>query len=83
MEKVHVLSGKEDSPRNFDVGDYFITNDINHALPNISLYASSTPPTHVCVVANVDITTTIPIITIGNDSTTIIELIAMVLINLQ
>ncbi len=83
MEKVHVLSGKEDSLGNFDVGDYFIVNDTDHAFPNISLYASSTPPIHVCVVANVDITTTITIITIGNDYTTIIEIIVMVLINLQ
>ncbi len=89
IEKVHVLSNKENHPRVLDVNDYLVANDINFSPPsNLGL--------PICIATNVDVTANVVVVHVTTNVIatifttiivpnvpTILEPIAMVLVNLE
>jgi hypothetical protein len=60
IEKLHVLSNKENHPRDLDVNDYLVVDDINFSPPsNLGL--------PICITTNVGVTSNVAIVHVAMD----------------
>jgi hypothetical protein len=60
IEKLHVLSNKENHPRDLDVNDDLVVDDINFSPPsNLGL--------PICIATNVDVTSNVAIVHVAMD----------------